>query len=140
MEQWYKRVGDPRTEAGRKLLTDRSPLTHAGAIKKPLLIGHGVNDARVNKAESDQVVETMQAKNIPVTYVLFPDEGHGFQRPENAKAFYAVAEGFLGDCLGGRVEPIGDDFTGSSINVPVGADDVAGLADALKTHKAEARN
>ncbi len=140
MEQWYKRVGDPRTEAGRKLLTDRSPLTHAGAIKKPLLIGHGVNDARVNKAESDQVVETMQAKNIPVTYVLFPDEGHGFQRPENAKAFYAVAEGFLGECLGGRVEPIGDDFAGSSINVPVGADDVAGLADALKTHKAEARN
>ena len=140
MEQWYRRVGDPRTESGRKLLTDRSPLTHVGAIKKPLLIGHGVNDPRVNKAESDQVVDSMQAKGIPVTYVLFPDEGHGFARPENSMAFNAVAEGFLGECLGGRVEPIGDDLAGSSIGVPIGAADVPGLAEALKTHKAEARN
>lgn len=140
MEQWYRRVGDPRTEAGKQLLTDRSPLTHAAAIKKPLLIGHGVNDPRVNKAESDQVVDSMQAKDIPVTYALFPDEGHGFQRPENSMAFNAVAEGFLGQCLGGRIEPIGDDLDGSSIGVPVGADAVPGLAEALKAHKVEARN
>ena len=75
-----------------------------------------------------------------MTYVLFPDEGHGFARPENSKAFNAVAEGFLGQCLGGRAEPIGDDFAGSSIGVPTGAEGVPGLAEALKTHKVEARN
>ena len=75
----------------------------------------------------------MQAKEIPVTYVLFPDEGHGFARPENRLAFNAVAESFLADCLGGRVEPIGDDLEGSSITVPVGAADVAGLEELLGT-------
>ena len=98
------RVGDPRTEDGKQLLLDRSPLTHVDQIKKPLLIGQGANDPRVKQAESDQIVEAMKAKNIPVTYVLFPDEGHGFARPENSKAFNAVAEGFLGTCLGGRVQ------------------------------------
>ena len=82
----------------------------------------------------------MTARNIPVTYVLFPDEGHGFQRPENNKAFNAVAEGFLGECLGGRVQPIGDEFHGSSITVPSGASAVPGLEQALSTHKASVRH
>lgn len=136
-EQLAKRMGDPRTEDGKKWLVERSPLTHADKISKPLLIGQGANDPRVKQDESDQIVKAMQAKNIPVTYVLFPDEGHGFQRPENSKAFNAVAEGFLSQCLGGRAEPIGSDFTGSSISVPAGADGVPGLAEALKTHKQE---
>lgn len=136
-EQFAKRVGDPRTADGKKLLADRSPLTHVDKISKPLLIGQGANDPRVKQDESDQIVKAMKAKNIPVTYVLFPDEGHGFARPENSKAFNAVAEGFLSKCLGGRAEPIGPDFTGSSITVPEGADGVAGLADALKSHKQE---
>ena len=133
-EQFAKRVGDPRTEDGKKLLADRSPLSRVDAIKKPLLIGQGANDPRVKQPESDQIVEAMKKKNIPVTYVLFPDEGHGFQRPENSKAFYAVAEGFLSQCMGGRAQPIGSDFAGSSIGVPQGADGVPGLADALKSH------
>jgi dipeptidyl aminopeptidase/acylaminoacyl peptidase len=136
-EQFAKRVGDPRTPDGKKLLADRSPLTHVDKISKPLLIGQGANDPRVKQDESDQIVKAMKAKNIPVTYVLFPDEGHGFARPENSKAFNAVAEGFLSKCLGGRAEPIGQDFTGSSITVPEGADGVVGLADALKSHKQE---
>ena len=139
-EQFANRIGDPRTEAGKKLLAERSPLTHVAKISKPLLIGQGANDPRVKQAESDQIVQAMQEKKIPVTYVLFPDEGHGFARPENSKAFNAVAEGFLAQCLGGRAQPIGTDFTGSSISVPVGADIVPGLADALKTHTAEIRN
>nr|WP_295375192.1 S9 family peptidase [Pseudoxanthomonas sp.] len=134
-EQLAKRMGDPRTEEGRKWLTERSPLTRADQIKKPLLIGQGANDPRVKQAESDQIVQAMQAKKIPVTYVLFPDEGHGFHRPENNKAFNAVTEGFLAQCLGGRAEPIGQDFTGSSISVPAGADGVPGLSDALKSHQ-----
>ncbi|TQM17086.1 dipeptidyl aminopeptidase/acylaminoacyl peptidase [Pseudoxanthomonas sp. 3HH-4] len=138
-EQLAKRMGDPRTDAGKAWLTERSPLTRADQIKKPLLIGQGANDPRVKQDESDQIVKAMTAKNIPVTYVLFPDEGHGFARPENNKAFNAVTEGFLAQCLGGRAEPIGKDFTGSSISVPTGANDVPGLSEALKGHTQEVK-
>jgi dipeptidyl aminopeptidase/acylaminoacyl peptidase len=134
-KQLVGRMGDPETEEGRAWLTERSPLTKADTISKPLLIGQGANDPRVKQAESDQIVEAMTAKGIPVTYVLFPDEGHGFARPENSMAFNAVAEGFLAQCLGGRAEPIGDDLTGSSIVVPTGADIVPGLAEALEGHE-----
>ena len=139
-EQFAKRVGDPRTEAGRQLLAERSPLTHVAKINRPLLIGQGANDPRVKQAESDQIVAAMREKKIPVTYVLFPDEGHGFARPENNKAFFAVGEGFLAQCLGGRAQPIGSDFTGSSITVPAGAEGVPGLVEALQSHTAAIRN
>jgi len=134
MDLFATRVGDPRTEAGKELLTERSPLTRAGAIRKPLLIGQGANDPRVKQAESDQIVKAMEDKGIPVTYVLFPDEGHGFARPENRLAFNAVAESFLGNCLGGKVQPVGNDFEGSSIQVPEGAGNVPGLVAALKAN------
>ena len=133
------RVGDPETEEGRALLVERSPLTYVDNIQRPLLIGQGANDPRVNQAESDQIVEAMQARDIPVTYALFPDEGHGFARPENRLAFNAVTEGFLGACLGGRVEPIGDDFNGSSLQIPAGTDYVDGLAEALEGFEPESR-
>lgn len=138
-EQFAKRVGDPRTEDGKKLLAAASPLSRVDAIKKPLLIGQGANDPRVKQDESDQIVKAMKAKSIPVTYVLFPDEGHGFARPSNSKAFNAVAEGFLAQCLGGRAQPIGEDFKGSSISVPEGAAGVPGLAEALKSHTQEVK-
>ncbi len=133
--QLVRRMGDPDTAQGRAWLVERSPLTHAARIQRPLLIGQGANDPRVKQAESDQIVTAMQANRIPVTYVLFPDEGHGFSRPENAKAFNAVTEGFLQQCLGGRAEPIGGDFSGSSISVPVGAEGVPGLQQALQGHE-----
>ena len=121
------------------MLTAQSPLTHVERIEKPLLIGQGANDPRVNQAESDQIVQAMQKKDIPVTYVLFPDEGHGFARPENSTAFFAVTEGFLGECLGGRVQPIGDDFAGSSISVPVGGPHIPGVVEALDHHQQQIR-
>ena len=124
-------VGDPETEAGQSLLKERSPLTHVDQISKPLLIGQGANDPRVKQAESDQIVDAMKANDIPVTYVLYPDEGHGFQKPENNLSFFAVAEAFLAECQGGRYQPIGDDFAGSSIQVPHGSAYVPGLDDAL---------
>ena len=126
------RVGDPETEEGRALLEARSPLNFIDNIKRPLLIGQGANDPRVKQAESDQIVEAMAAKEIPVTYVLFPDEGHGFARPPNQLAFYAITESFLGRCLGGRVQPVGNDFEGSSTHVPHGAGYLRGLTDALE--------
>jgi dipeptidyl aminopeptidase/acylaminoacyl peptidase len=132
--QFYQRMGDPTTEAGRKLLEERSPLHRADAIVRPLLIGQGANDPRVNQAESDQIVGAMSAKNIPVTYVLFPDEGHGFARPVNSIAFNAVAESFLAKCLGGRAEPIGDSLKASSGRVLKGAEFVPGLGEALGLH------
>ncbi len=127
----YARVGDLRTREGKALLKERSPLTHVAQIERPLLIGQGANDPRVNQAESDQIVSAMKAKGLPVTYVLFPDEGHGFARPENWMAFFAVSEAFIAQHLGGRYEPIGDDFSGSSIQVPEGAELVPGVAEAL---------
>jgi dipeptidyl aminopeptidase/acylaminoacyl peptidase len=131
IELFAKRVGDHRTEEGRALLSERSPLSRADRIQRPLLIGQGKNDPRVKQAESDQIVDAMKAKGIPVTYVLYPDEGHGFARPENRLSFYAVTEAFLAPILGGRFEPIGDDFEGSSIELVEGAGHVPGLAEAL---------
>ena len=131
LEMLTSRIGDHRTEEGREFLRARSPLTQADKIRKPLLIGQGANDPRVKQAESDQIVQAMQAKNIPVTYVLYPDEGHGFARPQNNMSFSAVAEAFLAGILEGRYEPIGDDFQGASITVPIGAEQITGLAEAI---------
>jgi len=131
MELIATRIGDPRTEEGRAFLRERSPLSYADQIKKPLLISQGANDPRVKQAESDQIVQAMQDADIPVTYLLYTDEGHGFVRPENRLSFFAVAEAFLAEHLGGRYEPIGDGLEGSSLTVPVGAEDVPGLAEAL---------
>jgi dipeptidyl aminopeptidase/acylaminoacyl peptidase len=132
-QQFYKRMGDPTTEQGRALLKERSPLFLADRIKVPLLIGQGANDPRVNVRESDQIVAAMKAKNIPVTYVVFPDEGHGFHRPVNDIAFNAITENFLQPCLGGRAEPIGDALKGSTAEVREGSGNVPGLAQAIAT-------
>jgi dipeptidyl aminopeptidase/acylaminoacyl peptidase len=131
VELFTTRVGDHRTEEGREFLLERSPISHVDNIVRPLLIGHGANDPRVRQAESDQIVTAMQERDIPVTYVVYPDEGHGFARPANRLSFYAIAEAFLAEHLGGRFEEVGDDFLGSSLTVPVGAEEVPGLKEAL---------
>ncbi len=99
-----------------------SPLTKVDRITRPLLIGQGRNDPRVKESESQQIVDAMQAKGLPVTYVVFPDEGHGFARPENNLAFFAITEAFLARHLGGRSEPIGDVVRTSSAQVVVGGE------------------
>ncbi len=130
---FHRGIGDPSTEEGRKQATERSPLTRADRIAKPLLIGQGANDPRVTVIESEQIVDAMREKELPVTYVVFPDEGHGFARPENSQAFFAVMEGFLADnCLGGRAEDLGNALEGSSLTVESGADAVPGLQVALE--------
>jgi dipeptidyl aminopeptidase/acylaminoacyl peptidase len=124
---WKVRMGDYTTEAGQKFLQERSPLNRVDRIVRPLLIGQGANDVRVKPAESEQIVKAMQARGIPVTYVYYSDEGHGFRRPENRRSFTAVAEMFLATHLGGRFEPIGDDFAGSTIAFKAGRDLIPGL-------------
>ncbi|MXO69163.1 prolyl oligopeptidase family serine peptidase [Altererythrobacter marinus] len=131
VEQFHQRMGDPDTPEGLALLKERSPLHSADRITKPLLIGQGANDPRVKQAESDQIVAAMQEHGIPVTYVLFPDEGHGFARPANNIAFTAISENFLATCLGGRAEPIGDTVAASSAQIVEGEEFVQGLAEAL---------
>jgi dipeptidyl aminopeptidase/acylaminoacyl peptidase len=97
-----KRVGDLETE--QEFLKSRSPLFRADQIKAPLLIGQGANDPRVKQAESDQIVAAMRKNGKAVEYLVFPDEGHGFARPENRLTFYAATEPFLAQYLGGRAE------------------------------------
>ena len=130
-ENLARRVGDPRTEEGRKLLQERSPLNFAGAIARPLLIGQGANDPRVKQAEVDQIIAAMRAKGLPVTYVLYPEEGHGFAEPENRISFYAIAEAFLAAHLGGRAEPFGGGLRRCQVRGRRGRAHVAGLEAAL---------
>ncbi len=130
IELFTTRLGDHRTPEGRKFLESRSPLTFVDRISKPVLIAQGANDPRVKQAESDQIVTAMKAKNIPVVYALFPDEGHGFAKPENNVAFMAITEAFFAQHLKGRAEPIGDAFTGSSVTIPHGKELVPAVAEA----------
>jgi dipeptidyl aminopeptidase/acylaminoacyl peptidase len=100
--QLYKRVGNPETD--QEFLWSRSPLSRARDIRIPLLIAQGANDPRVKQAESEQIVAALAEAGIDYEYMLFPDEGHGFAKPENRLKFYAAAERFLAKYLGGRFE------------------------------------
>jgi len=128
---WFKYVGDPSDDAARAIMLAKSPISRVDDIHSPLLIGQGENDPRVTKKESDQLVDAMNKKDLPVTYVNYPDEGHGFARPENRMSFFAISEAFLAQCLGAQYAPIGQDFKGSSIEVLHGAEYVPGLQEAL---------
>ncbi|HEY8181355.1 MAG TPA: S9 family peptidase [Thermoanaerobaculia bacterium] len=120
-ETFNTRMGNPDDPKDADLVRNASPLFKANQIKRPLLIGQGANDPRVNKAESEQIVDAIQKNSGSVTYVIYSDEGHGFARPENSIDFNARAENFLSSCLGGRAEPIagGDRYPGSTATVKV---------------------
>ena len=100
--QFHRRVGDPAVDA--EFLWSRSPLSRVSSIRIPLLIAQGANDPRVKQAESEQIVAALREAGIDHEYLLFPDEGHGFAKPENRLRFYAAAERFLARHLGGRAE------------------------------------
>jgi dipeptidyl aminopeptidase/acylaminoacyl peptidase len=101
---FYQRMGDPTTPEGKALLVERSPLTSAAKIKTPLMIAQGANDARVNHAESEQIVIALRDRGFPVEYLLIPDEGHGFARPVNNMASVMATEKFFAKYLGGRYQ------------------------------------
>ncbi|UIP06499.1 S9 family peptidase [Erythrobacter sp. SDW2] len=128
--QFHTRMGNPNTPEGLALLKERSPLHKAGEIVRPLLIAQGANDPRVKQAESDQIVGAMKDAGVPVTYLLYPDEGHGFAKPANNIAFSAVTENFLATNLGGRAEPLGETLAQSTAQIVEGAEFVEGLAGA----------
>ncbi len=124
-------LGDPRTEEGRAFLRSRSPIRFARQAVHPILIGQGAHDSRVPQDQSESLVKELETVGAPVTYVLYPDEGHGLARPENSMSFWAIAEVFLGGCLGGRYEELGDQLVGSSAEVRAGSARVKGLEAAL---------
>lgn len=83
---FYERVGHP--EKDKELLTAVSPVFHVDQIKTPLFVAQGANDPRVNKAESDQIVEALKARGVDVKYMVKDNEGHGFMNEENSIEFY----------------------------------------------------
>ncbi|UCC38945.1 MAG: S9 family peptidase [Candidatus Aminicenantes bacterium] len=98
----YEELGNPETEL--EYLRSISPLFHAEKIKKPLMVLQGANDPRVLKVESDEIVEAVKKNNVPVEYVIFDDEGHGFVKKENQiEGFKAVLK-FLEKYLKGESE------------------------------------
>lgn len=123
----YQRVGDARTPEGRDVLRVRSPLFHAGQIRGALLLAMGARDPSARRGELDQVAQILRPRSA-VTYLVFPDEGRDLVRAQNRLSYLAVLEHFLGDCLGGRVEPVGASFEGASIHVFDGAVNVPGLS------------
>ncbi|HTR50088.1 MAG TPA: S9 family peptidase [Kofleriaceae bacterium] len=128
LADFKKRIGDWETPEGKTLLEQASPLTHAADIKRPLLIGQGANDPRVKQAEAEQIVAAMKSHGLPVSYIVFPDEGHGFARPENNIAFFGAAEAFLSAHLGGFYLPLSaDEVKASSMQVKDGREGIPGL-------------
>ncbi|MGE3930677.1 MAG: prolyl oligopeptidase family serine peptidase [Hyphomonadaceae bacterium] len=122
------RVGDTATPEGREALRDRSPLNSARAIQAPLLLAIGGRDPLASRADTDQLAQALRSRRLPFTYINFPDAGRALARPQDRLAFLTVAEHFLGECLGGRVEPVGAAFEGVRMDVLDGAGVAPGLS------------
>lgn len=124
---WYLRVGDTRTAEGRQAMRGRSPAQRVSQIRRPLLIGLGARDRAATQSEFDQVALSLRGRRVPLISLVFPDEGAELTRPQNRLAYAAVLEQFLGDCLGGRIEPVGTAFEGANLVAFDGATSVPGL-------------
>ncbi len=132
-EEWarpsyYLRVGDPRTPGGRDFLAQRSPLSRAASIARPLLIAQGARDPHVMRADSDMISIAPRARRAGLVYMLYPDIAALDLRAANWISFTSVADHFLAHCLGGRAEPIGQAFSGVRAQALIGAAHVDGLA------------
>ncbi len=101
--RWLRRIGDVVNDDdfNRKI----SPFFHVQNIRAPLIIAHGEQDPRVKIQESERIVAQMRERNLPVTFVVYPDEGHGLGRLENKLDFFGRLDEFLAKHLGGRFEP-----------------------------------
>ena len=98
-EALYQEIGNPETQ--REFLIETSPLFHADKITKPLIVLQGKNDPRVILAESDDIVEAVRKNGVPVEYVVFDDEGHGFTKKKNQIEGYGRILAFLDTHLKG---------------------------------------
>ncbi len=100
----YTRMANPDSPEGKKILEAESPVKAAGQIRTPLMVVQGANDPRVNKRNSDEIVVALRDRNVPVKYLVAPDEGHGFARPINNLAMVAAMERFFSQHLDGRYQ------------------------------------
>lgn len=132
-EFWRRQVGDESTEEGRAFLRSRSPVNHAEKIVKPLLITHGGKDQAVARRHSDKFVEAMKEHHKPVTYLFYPDEAHDYRRPESWISFFAVAERFLREHLGGRYEAMGSDLARGGFEILEGESLIPDLIEAKRS-------
>ncbi len=123
---WDFRVGSSKTAEGRQQLDTQSPLYCVDNIVKPVLIAQGSNDPRVVQAESDQMASALKRRGVELTYVTYPDEGHGFENPANLEGFFGIVEDFLARHLGGRHEPVGNELSNSTARFMMGEDPAAG--------------
>jgi dipeptidyl aminopeptidase/acylaminoacyl peptidase len=121
------RLGDVKTQEGRDRLRQQSPLAFAERITKPLLLTHGTRDAMVPREQSDALVEKLQQRRHPVTYLVYADETHDYRSDDSWISFWAVAERFLHKHLGGTYEPFGDEMQRARFTVAAGAEFVPGL-------------
>jgi dipeptidyl aminopeptidase/acylaminoacyl peptidase len=135
---WRRLIGDNTTEEGRALLRKISPFHYAASFSKPVLIAQGGKDVIVPQRQPDRFVAELQKNKKPVTYLLYPDEPHDFQQPENWASLFAVAERFFHDHLGGRYEPIGNDLRDSSLEARAGGELIPGLSLALNQKRPSA--
>jgi len=94
----YTELGDPTT-ADSVRLYNISPLFHAHQVKNPVMVLQGANDPRVLQVESDEIVAALKQNNVPVEYIIFPDEGHGFRKRENEIRGYGEILRFLDEYL-----------------------------------------
>ncbi|HEX4441687.1 MAG TPA: prolyl oligopeptidase family serine peptidase, partial [Thermoanaerobaculia bacterium] len=95
----YKEIGNPETE--KDFLKETSPLFHADQIRRPLLVLQGANDPRVIKPESDDIVAAVKKSGVPVEYIVFPDEGHGFTKKKDQIEGWSAVLKFLDKYLKG---------------------------------------
>ena len=102
----FEELGDPFTDDSVRL-HKISPLFHTENVTKPLLVLQGANDPRVLQVESDEIVAGVRKNGVPVEYVLFPDEGHGFRKKENQAEGYSKVISFLDKYLKGQA-PVAD--------------------------------
>lgn len=130
---WQARGGDVRSPSDLVRIREQSPITHIDAIKKPLVVTHGARDERVAIAQSDTLVAALEKRGRDVTYLVFPEEGHDYARPESWQMFWAVGEAFLHEQLGGDAEPMGDEESRANVEVRAGAERIAAWRKTSKT-------
>ena len=122
---WQARGGDVRSPADLVRIREQSPINHVDVLRNPILITHGALDDRAAIAHSDTLVAALAKLGRDVPYLVFPEEGHDYARPESWQMFWAVGEAFLKEQLGGAAEPIGDEESRVNVEIRAGADRIA---------------
>lgn len=126
------RIGDVSTEEGQARLQAQSPIHAAERVVRPLLLTHGSKDRVALQSHSDRFVAALKKHGKDVTYIVYPDEPHDYRKAESWISFWAVAERFLHEHLGGRYEPFGNDLPAARFEVVEGRDLVPGLEEQLR--------